>query len=463
MPTWIFIDIFGSPRRHEQFCVCRFERLDSVSVIWTSCLVAWTPNAGPGLSWASTFQSLTAMNMFGNAVAFCILSFDAPNVFEATETLTDNHGDCDDFNNKATETSAKNEMTNFSRVARPLFALLLVLMAPAGAMLAQTPQEQAWNILRAGVRQKSAGKRTQAVRALRLLPGDIEAEGMAQAALQDRKPEVRAAAATAIGLMGSKTAIPGLKVALSDRKPAVALAAAHALQVLNDQAGYQVYYEVLTRERKSTEGLVDQQMETLKDRKKMAELGFEEGLSFIPFADIGFSATKELLKDDSSSVRAAAARSLVNDSDPRIGQALVRAASDKSWMVRASALLAIAKRGDPQLLDAIVPALSDKNGVVRCTAAAAVIRLTTVSELEDRHDREIAKKSGKGERDGEEEVGVEEGGMGWRGGGGGGGGGKGCEGNERRESRLSKQQRTHKWIKTWRKMFKNFPPGSSKK
>jgi hypothetical protein len=51
-------------------------------------------------------------------------------------------------------------------------------------------------------------------------------------------------------------------------------------------------------------------------------------------------------------------------------------------MVRASALLAIAKRGDPQLLDAIVPALSDKNGVVRCTAAAAVIRLTTVAELE---------------------------------------------------------------------------------
>jgi HEAT repeat protein len=282
---------------------------------------------------------------------------------------------------KLLKAARKTKLLN-SLAARPVFALLLVLMAPAGAMLAQTPQERAWDILRAGVSQKSAGKRTQAVRALRLLPGDTEAEGMAQAALQDRKPEVRAAAATAIGLMGSKAAIPGLKKALSDRKPAVVLAAAHSLQVLNDPAGYQVYYEVLTRERKSTEGLVDQQMETLKDRKKMSELGFEEGLSFIPFADIGFSATKEMLKDDASPVRAAAARSLINDSDPRIGQALVRAASDKSSMVRASALLAIAKRGDPQLLDAIVPALSDKNGVVRCTAAAAVIRLTTVAELE---------------------------------------------------------------------------------
>lgn len=47
------------------------------------------------------------INMFGNVVAFCILSFDAPKVFEATETLTDNYGDCDDLNNKAGDGSAK--------------------------------------------------------------------------------------------------------------------------------------------------------------------------------------------------------------------------------------------------------------------------------------------------------------------------------------------------------------------
>jgi len=74
---------------------------------------------------------------------------------------------------------------------------------------------------------------------------------MAQTALQDRKPEVRIAAATAMGLMGSYVAIPGLKKALSDRNPRVVLAVAHALQVLNDPAGYEVYYEVLTGERKS--------------------------------------------------------------------------------------------------------------------------------------------------------------------------------------------------------------------
>src|SRR6202049_2517541 len=121
-------------------------------------------------------------------------------------------------------------------------------------------------------------------------------------------------------------------------------------------------------------------METMRDPKKMAELGIEEGVGFIPFGGIGYSAAKAIAKDDTSPARAAAARILVNDPDPRISQALVRAVSDKSWIVRASALLAIAKREDPELLNAIVPRLSDKNGVVRCTAAAAVIRLTTVAE-----------------------------------------------------------------------------------
>src|SRR5712691_278299 len=138
-------------------------------------------------------------------------------------------------------TAPRKKMRLISLVAGPRYALLLVLLARAGALLAQTPQQQAWDILRTGVNQKSTGKRTQAVRALRLLPGDPEASEMAQKALQDQKPEVRATAATALGLMGSKVSIPELKKALSDKAPSVVLAAAHALQVLNDPAAYEVY------------------------------------------------------------------------------------------------------------------------------------------------------------------------------------------------------------------------------
>jgi HEAT repeat protein len=267
------------------------------------------------------------------------------------------------------------------------YAALLVLIAGAEVVFAETPEQRAWNMLRSGVNQKNTGKRVQAVRALRLLPGDSEATEMAENALRDRNPNVRSAAANALGLMGAEEAIPALKKATFDDKPAVVLAAAHSLALLHDPAGDQVYYELLTGERKPADGLIAQQMETLKDKKKMAKLGFEEGLDFVPYAAIGFSAAKAIRKDDASPVRASAARALIKDSDPRVGRALLHATSDKNWIVRASALLAIAKREDPDLLTAIIPAMSDKNQVVRFTAAAAVIRLTSVAARDkDRKD-----------------------------------------------------------------------------
>jgi HEAT repeat protein len=234
-------------------------------------------------------------------------------------------------------------------------------------------------MLRSNANQTNTGKRIQAVRALRLLPGQAEATEMAENALRDRNPNVRAAAANALGLMGAKEAIPALKKATFDDKPAVVLAAAHSLELLKDPAGDQVYYQLLTGERKPAEGLIAQQVDALRDKKKMLELGFEDGLGFVPYGDIGLSAAKAIRKDDASPVRASAARALVKDSDPRVGRALVQAISDKNWMVRASALLAIAKREDPDVLPAIIPAMSDKNQAVRFTAAAAVIRLTTVT------------------------------------------------------------------------------------
>jgi HEAT repeat protein len=275
-------------------------------------------------------------------------------------------------------TSQRSKLLDFLRTGAA-YAALVAMMAGAASAFAETPEQRAWDMLRSGVNQKNSGKRFQAVRALRLLPDDSEATEMAENALRDRNANVRAAAASALGLMGAKEAIPALKKATLDEKPVVVLAAAHSLELLHDPTGDEIYYELLTGERKPAEGLIAQEMDTFKDEKQMVKLGFEEGLGFVPFGDIGFSAVKAIRKDDASPVRASAARALVKDSDPRVGRALVQASSDKNWIVRASALLAIAKREDPDLLTAIIPALSDKNQVVRFTAAAAVIRLTTVA------------------------------------------------------------------------------------
>jgi HEAT repeat protein len=205
--------------------------------------------------------------------------------------------------------------------------------------------------------------------------------------LTDDKPEVRAAAAAALGDMKSKGSIPKIKEALDDDDPSVALAAAHALDVMHDDSGYDVYYEILTGQRTPGKGLIASQTARLKDPKQMAQLGFEEGIGFIPFAGIGWEAIKVIKKDDSSPIRAAAAKVLANDPDPAAAKALADAAGDKSWLVRAAALEALAKRGDPSLLDTVRLYLSDEKDAVKYTAAAAVVRLTAIREQKDKRKK----------------------------------------------------------------------------
>jgi HEAT repeat protein len=259
-----------------------------------------------------------------------------------------------------------------------VFACLLILNGmPA---FAQTKIDEAWEILRVNLNEKDTSKRALAVHVLGLLSSDSEALELSHKAVEDEKPEVRAAAAKSLGQLHSKSSIPWLHALLSDDEPSVALAAASALMSFKDPAAYDVYYEFLVGERKSSKGMIAEQMKTLKDKKKMAEIGVEQGIGFIPFAGIGLSAFKTLHVDDTSPVRAAAAKMLVDDPDPETGQALVQAASDKSWVVKTAALEALAKRGDPLYLDGVSSAMTDDNTSVRCTAAAAVIHLSSVAK-----------------------------------------------------------------------------------
>ena len=112
----------------------------------------------------------------------------------------------------------------------------------------------------------------------------------------------------------------------------------------------------------------------------MAELGFEEGIGFIPFAGIGWGAVKAIRKDDSSPVRAAAAKVLARDPDPATTKALIEATGDNSWIVQAAALEALAKRGDPSALPTVEQYMSDEKGAIKFTAAAAVIHLTAIKQ-----------------------------------------------------------------------------------
>lgn len=252
-----------------------------------------------------------------------------------------------------------------------------MVMLCAGTGFAQDATQKAWDILRHGASDSDLQKRAQAVSVLGLIKKSPQAEAMAVNALTtDAKPEVRAAGAEALGDMLATAAIPQLDKALKDADVSVVVAAAHALYLLKQPGAYEVYYAILSGEQKSGQGLLADQKKMLSDPKKMAQFGFEAGIGFIPFAGVGLGAVKALTKDDVSPVRAAAAKILANDPDPRSGAALVKAASDKSWIVRAAALDAIARRGDPELAAQIVAQLDDDKDVVKYVAAAAVIELS---------------------------------------------------------------------------------------
>jgi HEAT repeat protein len=223
--------------------------------------------------------------------------------------------------------------------------------------------------------------RIDGLRALGLLRDNAQARQFAEYSLTDRHPEVRRAAATALGQMHAKESIPKLEAALSDKEVPVVMAAAQSLRELKaEKQAYAIYYDLLTGERKTNDGLIAQQLKTLRDPKQLAQIGISEGVGFVPFAGIGWDAYRTMHKKDPNPVRAVAAGLLAHDPDPATGRALVKATNDKNWIVRTAAVEAIAQRDDPSLLPHLVDKLSDRNERVRYSAAAAVIRLSAIEQ-----------------------------------------------------------------------------------
>jgi HEAT repeat protein len=256
-------------------------------------------------------------------------------------------------------------------------------------------RDRAWEILRAGLAFESTEKRVKAITALGLMKGNPEAERLATDALKDSKTEVRAAAATALGTMQARRAKSALEAALDDNEPAVVLATANSLLLLKDtNFAYDIYYGVLTGTMRTNNGVVKEQikeqMKILHDKKKIAELGLEQGVGFIPYGGLGYGMVKTLVKNDNSPVRAAAAKKLAHDPDPVTAKALVDATQDKNWLVRVAALEAIAERGDRSLISKVAPSLDDDKDDVRYTAAACIARLSAMPAKRRISDTSVA-------------------------------------------------------------------------
>jgi len=262
------------------------------------------------------------------------------------------------------------------------------------AAVTHVTKEDAWAVLRTACKEEKGLSRASAIRALGLIRNDPQARRLAEEALVDDNADIRLAAAEALGEMKARASIPKLRTALRDSDPPVVLAAAHSLELMKVRSAYQIYYEVLSGDRKARRGLIASQTSALKDPKKLAQLGIKEGATFVPYGSMGWSAVKMFTRNDSAPARASAAHALVNDPDPAATRALTDALSDKSWLVRLAALESLAKRSNAAVLPVVRLYVYDEKDAVRYTAAATVVRLTAIRESE-------AKKNLKSERENE--------------------------------------------------------------
>src|SRR3954470_16152350 len=92
-----------------------------------------------------------------------------------------------------------------------VFGCLVSSLPAQDASDIESPKHKAWDLLQTAIASKRTVERTDGVRALGLLRGDARAQKLAEDALEDRKPEVRAAAATALGQMHAMASIPRLQ------------------------------------------------------------------------------------------------------------------------------------------------------------------------------------------------------------------------------------------------------------
>jgi HEAT repeat protein len=268
--------------------------------------------------------------------------------------------------------------------------LMLTLLMAAGC--AQTVTSPGWSVLESGLAQKSVAQRTAAVRALGLISDDPHATELAETALKDKNSSIRTAAATSLGQMHASGADASLKEALNDKNLSVVMAAAHALRLLNDAACYDAYYEIYTGERKNDSSMIAQEMKVLHDPKQLAEMGFNEGIGFVPFGGIPWEALQTIMKDRKSGTAAKAAliSALATDPEARTSRLLLKTSQNRSWVLRLAALEAIAKRGDTTLAPGIEPRLSDPRREVRFAAAATVIHLDDLARAQPAAGSKIA-------------------------------------------------------------------------
>lgn len=234
-----------------------------------------------------------------------------------------------------------------------------------------------------------ASERLQAVELLGLLEpllGDRATEPLRKLLSSDRDPEVKAAAALALGKIRDRQSAELLIGALKAREPQLKLAAARALGQLGNLSAS----EALLEAARDDEAAVRQAaLDALKNLGISVERLSEDLSSPIPEARLSaiwmmarlgerraIHHLTSALEDKDPRIRAAAARALAQfQADAGAVRSLIKALEDPEADVRLAAALSLGSLGDPAAVAPLAARLSDRDQRVSQAAAQSLARL----------------------------------------------------------------------------------------
>lgn len=246
---------------------------------------------------------------------------------------------------------------------------------------------QAWDLLDTASQSENVRIRTDVIAALSSMRDDRKAIHLIENALDDRHALVRRIAASSLGTMNAREAIPHLRQAMNDKNAGVSFAAAEALWKMGDESGAAIFYAVVLGERHVEQGFVSSQVtqvwNELHNPSSLADIGIGEasGALLGPFSE-GVTLARELAKDRGANARALSATLLGEHPNPDSEKILEDTLGDRNLAVLVAVAKALGGFDDPALIERLAPLLNKKTmpvfkhaDAVHFMAAAAIIRL----------------------------------------------------------------------------------------
>ena len=270
----------------------------------------------------------------------------------------------------------------------------LIAILVAGVLHGQPASSQngdkARGILLAGLGDKSADVRVQALQTLGMVGQNEDMIKGLVDHLDDKDFKVRIAVITAIVDLREKSAIGALqKRLIIDEVPEVSFAAAKALYILADPQGKIALEAIFAREMKAGSNMVRSKlrdlMRTMKTPKSAMLFALRNGVGYIPVPGLGegVGATIDLLIDAELSARANVLLLMVTDKSEESKSMIASALTDQDWSVRAVGIQTIAMLNWLEFQAKLVELLDDKKEKVRFRAAAAYLRLAAIAEKKE--------------------------------------------------------------------------------